>query len=104
MNKVKLAKFVEGDTKTSFSIAYTQRCRGWRYSFPWIAFTLPFIRTLYCRVLSKEVSSTVFKVFGMARSGIEPRSPGPLANTLPTWPLYNKAQTLSVSFCEPVRL
>ena len=31
-----------------------------------------------------EVSSTIFKVFGMTRPGIEPRSPGPLANTLPT--------------------
>ena len=40
--------------------------------------TLPLIRTLYCWVLSKEVSSTIFKVFGMTRPGIEPRSPGPL--------------------------
>ena len=38
-------------------------------------------------MLSKEVSSTIFKVFGMTRPGIEPRSPGPLANTLPTWPM-----------------
>ena len=45
---------------------------------------LPLIRTLYCWVLSKEVSSTIFKVFGMTRRGIEPRSPGSLANTLPT--------------------
>ena len=49
--------------------------------------TLPLIRTLYCWVLSKEVSSTIFKVFGMTRPGIEPRSPGPLANTQPTWPM-----------------
>ena len=33
-------------------------------------------------MLSKELSSTIFKVFG-----IEPRSPGPLANTLPTRPI-----------------
>ena len=31
-------------------------------------------------MLSKEVSSTIFKVFGMTRLGIEPRSSGPLAN------------------------
>ena len=44
--------------------------------------TLPSIGTLYCWVLSKEVlSSTIF--FGMTRPGIEPWSPGPLANTLP---------------------
>ena len=29
-------------------------------------------------MLSKEVSSTIFKVFGMTRPGIEPRSPGAL--------------------------
>ena len=34
-------------------------------------------------MLSKEVSSTIFKVFVMTWPGIEPRSPRPLANTLP---------------------
>ena len=34
-------------------------------------------------MLSKEVSSATFWVFGMTRLEIEPRSPGPLANTLP---------------------
>ena len=38
-------------------------------------------------MLSKEVSSTIFKVFGMTRSGIEPRSPGSLANTQPIRPM-----------------
>ena len=46
--------------------------------------TLPLMRTIYCWVLSKEVSSTIFKVFGMTQPGIEPRSPGPLVDTLPT--------------------
>ena len=46
--------------------------------------TLPLIRTLYWRVLSNEVSSTIFKVFGMTRPVVEPRFPGSLANTLPT--------------------
>ena len=36
--------------------------------------TLPLIRTLYCWELSKEVSSTILKVFGMTRPGIELRS------------------------------
>ena len=49
--------------------------------------TLPLIHTLYCRVLSKEVSSTIFKVFGTTWPGIEPRSSVPLANTLPTGPM-----------------
>ena len=34
-------------------------------------------------VLSKVVTWTIFKVFGMTRLGIEPRSRGLLANTLP---------------------
>ena len=38
-------------------------------------------------MLSKVVSSTIFKVFGMTRPGIEPRSPGPLANTLTAGPI-----------------
>ena len=33
-------------------------------------------------MLIKAASSTILKVFGMTRPGIEPRSPGPLANTL----------------------
>ena len=36
--------------------------------------TLHSIRTLHCWVLSMEVSSTILKVFGMTRPGIEPRS------------------------------
>ena len=33
-------------------------------------------------MLGKAASSTIFCVFGMTRPGIEPWSPGPLANTL----------------------
>ena len=35
----------------------------------------------------------IFKVFGMTRPGIEPRSPGSLANTLPTGPVRVNKQT-----------
>ena len=49
--------------------------------------TLPLIRSLYCWLLSKEVSSTIFKVFRMTRPGTESRYPGHLANTLPTRPM-----------------
>ena len=48
--------------------------------------SLPLIRTLYCWVLSKEISNTILKIFGMTRPGIEPRSPGPWANTRPLYP------------------
>ena len=46
------------------------------WSSPLDCSTLPLIRTL-----SKEASSTIFLVFGMTPPGIEPWSPGPLANT-----------------------
>ena len=36
-SKVKLATVVEGNQKVPFSIATKPRCRGGRYSFPWIA-------------------------------------------------------------------
>ena len=38
-------------------------------------------------MLSKEASSTIFWVFGMIRPGIEPRSPGRLANALTARPM-----------------
>ena len=68
--KVKLATVVKGNQKAPFSIATTPRCGR------------ALLLSLDCWVLSKEVSSSIFKVFGMTRSGIEPRPPGPLANTL----------------------
>ena len=34
--------------------------------------------------------STIFWFFGMTRPGIEPQSPGPLANTLTTTPIDRK--------------
>ena len=37
ISKVKLSPLIEGDSKAPFSIATTPRCRGERYSFPWIA-------------------------------------------------------------------
>ena len=70
---------VEGYLKVPFSIATTPRCRGGHYPFPGL---LHFTFTLKCWVLSKEVASTIFWVFGMTRPEIETRSPGPLANTL----------------------
>ena len=49
--------------------------------------TLPLICTLYCWVLCKEVSSRIFKIFGMTQPRIEPQSPRPLANNLPARPM-----------------
>ena len=49
---------VEGDSKASFSIATTVRCRGGTTPFPGMLH-LPLIRT-YNAVLSKETSNTFF--------------------------------------------
>ena len=38
---VKLATVVKGGQKAPFSITTTLRCRGGRYSFPWIALLYP---------------------------------------------------------------
>ena len=63
-----LTTLVEGDQKAPFSIATTPRCRGGRYSFPWIdplypryvpyiaecyarRYKVPFLKSLVCRDL-----------------------------------------------------
>ena len=70
---------VEGDPKAPFSIATTPRCRGGCYSFPW-------------------ASSTLFKVFGMTRPGIEPRPPGPFTNTLTIMPMSGPISLIRGAF------
>ena len=47
------------------------------------------------------VSSSIFKVFGMTRPGIEPRSPGPLANTLTAGPFILFSYTCYICVCFP---
>ena len=70
--KVKLAVTVKGDLKALFQLL------------------------LHRGVESKEVSSTIFWVFGMIQPGIEPWSP--LVNTLLSW-LFFSLIILAVSFC-----
>ena len=69
-------------SESSFSNSYYTHVLGRMLLFYLDYSTLPLIRTLYHWVSSKEASSTIFKVFGMTRPGIEPRSLGPLVNTL----------------------
>ena len=45
-------------------------------------------------MLSKAASSTIFWVFGMTRPGTEPRSPGPLVNTLLIRPMATRVKCL----------
>ena len=54
----------------NFSLASTPRCRGWCYSFPWIA-SLYLCSLPHNVVLSQETSSTYFWVYGMIQPGID---------------------------------
>ena len=83
---------VEGDPKAPFLIATTPRCSKGTTSFPGL---LHFTLDLYLIMLSVKQGGIeypffflfFFWVFGMTWPGIEPRSPGPLANTLTIMPM-----------------
>ena len=86
-DKVKLATVVKGKPKAPFSIATTLRYRGGRYSFPWITPLYPWYVPYIAEYLTRKYQVPFFKVFSMTWPGIEPMSPEPLANTLPTKPM-----------------
>ena len=73
---------VKGDPNAPFSIAPTLRCRGGHYSFPW--FTL---LTLDPYLITLSLKQGGIKYHVLSRPRIEPRSPGPLANTLTILPM-----------------
>ena len=73
---------VKGDLKAPFSIATTPRCREGHYSFPWIAQIYPWSIPYNAECQARRRRVPFFWVFDMTRHGIEPQSPGPLANTL----------------------
>ena len=86
---MKLAIVVKGDQNVPLSIVTMLRCRGECYSFPWVAppypWSIPFI------IPSVKQGGILyffffffFLVFAMTQLRIEPRSLGPLVNTLPT--------------------
>ena len=76
-----MATIVEGEPKAPFSIATTPRCREGASPFLGL---LHFTFHTYGIILSVKQGRIKYhffkKVFGMTRPGIEPRSPGPLAN------------------------
>ena len=75
-----MATIVEGDPKASFSVASTPWHREGATPFLEL---LHFTLDMYLILLSVQQGGIKyhFKVFGMKQSGIELRSPGPLANT-----------------------
>ena len=66
--KVKLATTVMVNLKAPFSLANTLMCRALLLFLD--CFTLLLIHTLYCWVLSKAASSTIFWIFGTTWPGV----------------------------------
>ena len=58
--KVKMATVVEGDQKTPIFNSYYTEVSGIALLISLVCPTLPLIHTLYCWVLSKDISSTIF--------------------------------------------
>ena len=101
VSKIKLATFSRWWPEGSLFNSYYTEVERRSLLLSLDCSTLPLICTFYRWVLSKEVSSTIFKVFAMTRPGIEPRSSGPLANTLPTstqyeWNVFQKLHYIPV--------
>ena len=86
LNKVKLEAAVEGDLKAPLLIATTLRCAGATLFQGLTHFTLD-PHLIMPSVKQGSIKYHFFWVFGMTRPWIEPRSPGPLANTLTIMPM-----------------
>ena len=91
VSKLKLATVVEGDQKAPFSIATTLRCRGGAPFYPWYASHI-------AECLARRYQVLFLIVFGTTRPRIEPRSPGPLANTLPIHIIYTNFNGFKYSY------
>ena len=91
-----MATVVKGNPKAPFSIATTPRCRGGRYSFPGLLY---FTLDPYLIMLSVKQGGIKdhFLSLWYARPGIEPRSPGPLANTLTARPMSGHWQQIQAN-------
>ena len=68
-NKSKVGDCSRGWLEGSLFNSYYTKILGRAQILSLDCSTLPLIRTLYCWVLSKDVSSTIFKVFGMTQPG-----------------------------------
>ena len=86
---------VEVDPKVPFLIATTPKCVCVGGATPFQGLT-HFTLDPYLIMPSVKQGSIKyhFSVFGMTRPGIEPRSPGPLANTLTIMPMSGNRQTI----------
>ena len=74
---------VKGDSMVPFSLAYTLRCRGGHYSFPWITPLTLELNLIMLSVKQGGIKYHFLRFFGMTQLGIEYQSPRPLVNTLP---------------------
>ena len=79
--KSKVCNRSQGQPEGSLFNSYYTKCKEGHYTFPGL---LHFSPDLYLIMLSVKQSGIkyFFWVFGITQPRIEPRSPGPLANTL----------------------
>ena len=80
---------IEGDSKANFSIATPPKCRGGRYSFPWIA---PLTLDLYLIMLSDKQAGTKYHFLSLWYD--------------PTWegtPVYRKIGEHSIHYANILR-
>ena len=72
ISKVKLATIVEGDPKAPFSEATTPRCRGGRYSFPWMAPLYPWYIPYITECLARRYQVPFLKSLVWYDLGLNP--------------------------------
>ena len=71
----KLATVVEDDQKVPFSIATTPRCRGWGYSFPWIAPLYPWYVPYIAECQARRYQGPFLKYLVWHDLGLNPGLP-----------------------------
>ena len=91
-SKVKLATLVEGDQKAPFSIANTLRWRGGYYSFTWIAPLYPWYVPYIAECYARRYQVPFLKSLVWRDLGLNPWSPRPLANILPSGPIGSEPE------------
>ena len=88
-----MATIVEGNTKVSFSIAITLKCRGGRNSFPWIAPLYPWYGPNNAKCLARWHQVPFFSLWYDSTWNW---TMGPLANTLTTRPMSQLGNVFTV--------
>ena len=98
-----MATLVEDDPKAPFSIATIPRRRRRCYSIPWIAPLYPWSVPFNAECSARQRQVPFFESLVWLKLEIKPWSPGPLANTLPIWPMARIVSVYMVSL-KPIKM